>query len=540
MTRLAQRGAKPKVRPGSTAGLRAALCFFTLRGSSGMSATSNVRKRASETPPDDNHTARHLGFMTDRLLKTFNVEAECDCTFICDGERVHASRLVLSAASDYFAALLSGAFKEGGLEPINMPGVSNATLVLCLRYLYTGDGSELTTSNVVDVLYAADMYRIKELCEACCQTMRTTLSPSNGIAYLTAADAVPAGSDLADACLNFVADCLVGATAEGVHALEALSLGTMLKLCSALGVKLKGCAAPAIFFAAFMPALLQWAQAKLGCRPVFSDLCKRADALRHDEMVAAGAHVFSSEHTFVVTQGQLSATTTLSTASRRFEVDCFTLAQVLATNDRNAGSFGLYATAVARQKHPDWWPCILNWRAKCAGRKWHGLCAHMFFSMEHFYRRYGYGSSKFGKHSDLSSPPLGAGELEASDVRAELTTTMDFTSNSLASMCYAYAAFTPAAWGGCSDKKCLEGVLALNCLPVETEDAVSPQHARTTSLRALSSLSLLRFSPPSLSPFIPLPLPFLPLPLPLALATGARESRRVLRTGRPCVPVSSK
>ena len=105
-----------------------------------------ARKLVDRTNQDvENHTSRHLKFLSARLESTLNDRAINDVTFLVDGEEVYAASMVLCAASDYFQTMLQGKFKEASeSSPIEIAGVSKASFMTCLRYLYSGTAIKLS------------------------------------------------------------------------------------------------------------------------------------------------------------------------------------------------------------------------------------------------------------------------------------------------------------------------------------------------------------------------------------------------------------
>lgn len=66
------------------------------------------------------------------------------------------SRLVLSAVSDYFAAMFTNDVREAKQEEIKMEGVDPDALKALVRYAYTGNSSSTTHIIVVkeDKIYS--------------------------------------------------------------------------------------------------------------------------------------------------------------------------------------------------------------------------------------------------------------------------------------------------------------------------------------------------------------------------------------------------
>lgn len=63
----------------------------------------------------------------------------CDVTIVVGTKRIPAHRLVLSAASDYFAAMFMNDVKEATMEEIRMKDVDPDAMVAIVNYAYTGN-----------------------------------------------------------------------------------------------------------------------------------------------------------------------------------------------------------------------------------------------------------------------------------------------------------------------------------------------------------------------------------------------------------------
>jgi len=73
------------------------------------------------------------------LQSMVNCEQFSDVWFKIEGERLCASRFILSARSEYFNKLLLGGMKEGNKnEEVNIPSATYAAFSAVIAYLYTG------------------------------------------------------------------------------------------------------------------------------------------------------------------------------------------------------------------------------------------------------------------------------------------------------------------------------------------------------------------------------------------------------------------
>lgn len=72
-----------------------------------------------------------------------------DVTLVSDGTEVPAHKLLLAAASDYFAAMFTGGMVEAGRDRVEIQGLDPAALKMLVDYCYTGNGHQLERSKQV-------------------------------------------------------------------------------------------------------------------------------------------------------------------------------------------------------------------------------------------------------------------------------------------------------------------------------------------------------------------------------------------------------
>lgn len=58
---------------------------------------------------------------------------------MCNGVEIAAHRVLLAAASDYFAAMFTGNMVEASMASIEIQGVEPAALQLLVNYCYSGE-----------------------------------------------------------------------------------------------------------------------------------------------------------------------------------------------------------------------------------------------------------------------------------------------------------------------------------------------------------------------------------------------------------------
>lgn len=148
---------------------------------------ANSRMEESMTP-DLFHSHNHPERMIRKMEQYVEKRQLCDVTLIVGSKRIPAHRLVLSAASDYFAAMFMNDVKEASMEEIRMKDVDPDAMVAIVNYAYTGKIS-LQEDTVENLLSTACLLQLSEVVEACCSFLMKQLHPSNCIGIRQFADA---------------------------------------------------------------------------------------------------------------------------------------------------------------------------------------------------------------------------------------------------------------------------------------------------------------------------------------------------------------
>lgn len=89
--------------------------------------------------------------------------------------RIAAHRLVVSAASEYFKALLTGSMKESGMKEVSIGNVSGIILKHLIEYCYTGE-FHIDFENVHDTLAATNMFGFDNLVAKCDDCLRSNVN----------------------------------------------------------------------------------------------------------------------------------------------------------------------------------------------------------------------------------------------------------------------------------------------------------------------------------------------------------------------------
>ncbi|XP_014663237.1 PREDICTED: kelch-like protein 5 [Priapulus caudatus] len=147
-----------------------------------------------------NHAERSLKKMEDY----YHHGELCDVILIIGAQRIHAHRIVLSAASDYFAAMFTSDVREAQQEEVPLKDVDSDSVLALVEYCYTGQ-IDLREDNVENLLSTASILQLLEVVEACCGFLMKQLHPSNCIGIRSFAD-VQGCCDLLKVAHNYAMD----------------------------------------------------------------------------------------------------------------------------------------------------------------------------------------------------------------------------------------------------------------------------------------------------------------------------------------------
>ncbi|XP_023702512.1 kelch-like protein 5 isoform X2 [Cryptotermes secundus] len=102
--------------------------------------------------------------------------------------RIPAHRLVLSAGSEYFAAMFMSGLREADQSEVVLQDVDGDALWMLVHYCYTGC-IELREDTVEKLMSTASLLRLTAVVDACCSLLMKQLHPSNCIGIRHFADA---------------------------------------------------------------------------------------------------------------------------------------------------------------------------------------------------------------------------------------------------------------------------------------------------------------------------------------------------------------
>ena len=92
------------------------------------------------------HSMNHAERMMKKMEAYVNKRSLCDVILVAGQRRLPAHRLVLSAASDYFAAMFTNDVREASMEEIKMKDVDPDALAAIVNFAYTGNGTKQNCS----------------------------------------------------------------------------------------------------------------------------------------------------------------------------------------------------------------------------------------------------------------------------------------------------------------------------------------------------------------------------------------------------------
>ena len=92
------------------------------------------------TPPGDEFRSHnHAERLMRNIEACVNKRQLCDVVLIAGNKRIPAHRLILSAASDYFAAMFMSNVLEATMEEVELKDVDSDALLALVQYIYNGE-----------------------------------------------------------------------------------------------------------------------------------------------------------------------------------------------------------------------------------------------------------------------------------------------------------------------------------------------------------------------------------------------------------------
>ncbi|PKU45092.1 kelch-like protein 4 [Limosa lapponica baueri] len=154
-----------------------------------LSTTSSSLLGMNTSGSDEYFQSTNHAEQTFRKMENYLQQKQlCDVLLIAGDQKIPAHRLVLSAASDYFAAMFTNDVREAKQEEIKMEGVDPDALKALVRYAYTGI-LELKEDTIESLLAAACLLQLSQVIEVCCNFLMKQLHPSNCLGIRSFGDA---------------------------------------------------------------------------------------------------------------------------------------------------------------------------------------------------------------------------------------------------------------------------------------------------------------------------------------------------------------
>ncbi|KAM8733123.1 kelch-like protein 4 isoform X1 [Sparus aurata] len=145
--------------------------------------------RMNTNSSDEFFQATNHAEQTFRKMETYLQHKQlCDVLLIAGDHKIPAHRLVLSAVSDYFAAMFTSDVREAKQEEIKMEGVDPEALRSLVNFAYTGV-LELKEETIESLLAAACLLQLSQVIQVCCNFLMKQLHPSNCLGIRSFADA---------------------------------------------------------------------------------------------------------------------------------------------------------------------------------------------------------------------------------------------------------------------------------------------------------------------------------------------------------------
>ncbi|XP_004378926.1 kelch-like protein 4 isoform X1 [Trichechus manatus latirostris] len=134
------------------------------------------------------HAVNHAEQTLHKMENYLKEKQLCDVLLIAGHLRIPAHRLVLSAVSDYFAAMFTNDVLEAKQEEIKMEGVDPEALNSLVQYAYTGV-LQLKEETIESLLAAACLLQLTQVIEVCSNFLIKQLHPSNCLGIRSFGDA---------------------------------------------------------------------------------------------------------------------------------------------------------------------------------------------------------------------------------------------------------------------------------------------------------------------------------------------------------------
>ncbi|KAM9668895.1 kelch-like protein 4 isoform 2-T2 [Dama dama] len=151
-------------------------------------ATQHAEDMSVSRSEEQFHAVNHAQKTLQKMENYLKEKQLCDVLLIAGHLRIPAHRLVLSAVSDYFAAMFTNDVLEAKQEEVKMEGIDPNALNSLVQYAYTGV-LQLKEDTIENLLAAACLLQLTQVIEVCSNFLIKQLHPSNCLGIRSFGDA---------------------------------------------------------------------------------------------------------------------------------------------------------------------------------------------------------------------------------------------------------------------------------------------------------------------------------------------------------------
>ncbi|XP_075395268.1 kelch-like protein 4 isoform X1 [Tenrec ecaudatus] len=149
-----------------------------IKDSTGRLDAQNLEEMNDSVTEENFQAANHAEHALNKMENYLKEKQLCDVLIIVGHLRIPAHRLVLSAVSDYFAAMFTNDVLEAKQKEIKMEGVDPHALNSLVQYAYTGH-LQLKEETIENLLSAACLLQLTPVIDVCSNFLIKQLHPSN-------------------------------------------------------------------------------------------------------------------------------------------------------------------------------------------------------------------------------------------------------------------------------------------------------------------------------------------------------------------------
>lgn len=144
-----------------------------------------------------------MGSLTEDFSKLLETGLDQDVEIQCGGNSVKAHKVVLSARSDVFKAMLHSNMLEMQTGVVEIQDMDISCFRDFIRYLYTDALPEMSFDMAKTLYEAGDKYAVRSLLLRCSEYLQDNLSPENAYQSFALADA-HSDQELKDRVKSFI------------------------------------------------------------------------------------------------------------------------------------------------------------------------------------------------------------------------------------------------------------------------------------------------------------------------------------------------